>query len=42
MKRPQRQFLQLAAGAVAFPAVSLSASAQTYPARPITACDMIN
>ena len=37
MKRfPRRQFLHLAASAVAFPAVSRIASAQTYPTRPIT------
>jgi tripartite-type tricarboxylate transporter receptor subunit TctC len=36
MKRPRRQFLHLAAGAVALPAVSRIASAQTYPTRPIT------
>jgi tripartite-type tricarboxylate transporter receptor subunit TctC len=36
MKIRRRQFLHLAAGAVAFPAVSRIASAQTYPARPIT------
>jgi tripartite-type tricarboxylate transporter receptor subunit TctC len=34
MKR--RQFLQLAAGAVALPAVARVARAQTYPARPVT------
>jgi tripartite-type tricarboxylate transporter receptor subunit TctC len=33
---PRRRFLRLAAGAAAFPAVSRDASAQTYPARPIT------
>jgi tripartite-type tricarboxylate transporter receptor subunit TctC len=32
----RRQFLQMAAGAAALPAVSLSASAQSYPSRPIT------
>jgi tripartite-type tricarboxylate transporter receptor subunit TctC len=32
----RRQFLQLAAGAVALPVVSRSARAQTYPTRPIT------
>jgi hypothetical protein len=36
MKRPRRQFLHLAAGAVALPAVSRIASAETYPTRPIT------
>jgi tripartite-type tricarboxylate transporter receptor subunit TctC len=36
MKPPhRRQFLHLAAGAVAIPAVSRSASAQTYPTRPV-------
>jgi tripartite-type tricarboxylate transporter receptor subunit TctC len=36
MKYPRRQFLHLAAGAVALPAVSRIAKAQTYPTRPIT------
>ena len=36
MKLPRRQILQLAAGAVALPAVSRGAWAQAYPARPIT------
>ena len=35
MKLPRRQFLQLAAGAAALPAVSSTASAQAYPAKPI-------
>jgi tripartite-type tricarboxylate transporter receptor subunit TctC len=35
MKLPRRQFLQLAAGTAALPAVSRTASAQTYPARPV-------
>ncbi|HWF94973.1 MAG TPA: tripartite tricarboxylate transporter substrate binding protein [Xanthobacteraceae bacterium] len=35
MKIPRRKFLHLAAGAAALPAVSLVASAQTYPARPV-------
>jgi tripartite-type tricarboxylate transporter receptor subunit TctC len=35
MKLPRRQFLHLAAGAVALPAVSQIARAQTYPARPV-------
>jgi tripartite-type tricarboxylate transporter receptor subunit TctC len=35
MKFPRRQFLHLAASAVAFPAVSRIASAQTYPTRPV-------
>jgi tripartite-type tricarboxylate transporter receptor subunit TctC len=33
---PRRRFLHLAASAAAFPAVSRDASAQSYPARPIT------
>jgi tripartite-type tricarboxylate transporter receptor subunit TctC len=36
MKRARRNFLHLAAGAVALPAVSRVATAQTYPSRPIT------
>ena len=36
MKLPRRQFLHLAAGAAAVPAVSRIARAQTYPSRPIT------
>jgi tripartite-type tricarboxylate transporter receptor subunit TctC len=36
MKFYRRRFLRLAMGAVAFPMVSQSARAQTYPARPIT------
>ena len=36
MKFPRRQFLHLATGAVALPAVSRFAWAQAYPARPIT------
>jgi tripartite-type tricarboxylate transporter receptor subunit TctC len=36
MKLARRQFLKLATGAVALPAVSLGARAQTYPAHPIT------
>jgi len=35
MKLPRRQFLHLAAGAAALPAVSRIASAQTYPSRPV-------
>jgi tripartite-type tricarboxylate transporter receptor subunit TctC len=35
MKIPRRRFLHLAAGAVALPAVSGIANAQTYPARPV-------
>jgi tripartite-type tricarboxylate transporter receptor subunit TctC len=35
MKLPRRQFLHLAAGAAALPAVSRIAWAQTYPARPV-------
>jgi tripartite-type tricarboxylate transporter receptor subunit TctC len=36
MKPARRKFLHLAAGAVALPAVSGVANAQTYPSRPIT------
>jgi tripartite-type tricarboxylate transporter receptor subunit TctC len=36
LKLPRRQFLRLAAGAAALPAVSRIATAQTYPTRPIT------
>ncbi len=36
MTLPRRQFLHLAAGAAALPAVSRVAWAQTYPSRPIT------
>jgi tripartite-type tricarboxylate transporter receptor subunit TctC len=32
---PRRQFLHLATGAVAFPAISSSARAQTYPTHPV-------
>src|SRR4051812_34946051 len=35
MKLPRRKFLHLAAGAVALPAVSNVARAQTYPLRPV-------
>jgi tripartite-type tricarboxylate transporter receptor subunit TctC len=35
MTLPRRQFLHLATGAVAFPAISSSAWAQTYPIRPV-------
>jgi tripartite-type tricarboxylate transporter receptor subunit TctC len=35
MKLPRRQFLHLAAGAAALPALSRFAYAQTYPARPV-------
>src|SRR5947208_14090561 len=35
MKLPRRQFLHLAAGAAALPAVSRMASAQAYPTRPV-------
>jgi tripartite-type tricarboxylate transporter receptor subunit TctC len=35
MKIPRRQFLHLAAGAAALPAVSRVALAQTYPTRPV-------
>ena len=36
MELPRRQFLQLAVGAAAVPAVWRIASAQAYPLRPIT------
>jgi len=36
MKLPRRQFLHLAAGAAALPALSRIANAQAYPSRPIT------
>src|SRR6266545_15214 len=36
MKLPRRQFLHLAAGAAALPAVSRIAWAQAYPTRPVT------
>jgi tripartite-type tricarboxylate transporter receptor subunit TctC len=35
MKLPRRQFLHLAAGAAALPAISRIARAQAYPARPV-------
>jgi tripartite-type tricarboxylate transporter receptor subunit TctC len=35
MTHPRRRFLHLAAGALAFPAISRIASAQTYPSRPV-------
>ena len=35
MTLPRRRFLSLAAAAVALPAVSRSARAQAYPARPV-------
>jgi tripartite-type tricarboxylate transporter receptor subunit TctC len=35
MQRPRRNFLRLAAGAIALPAVPRLAAAQTYPARPV-------
>ena len=35
MKLPRRNFLHLAAGAVALPAVSRMARAQAYPSRPV-------
>jgi tripartite-type tricarboxylate transporter receptor subunit TctC len=35
MKFPRRQFLHLAAGAAAVPAVSRSVWAQAYPTRPV-------
>jgi ferredoxin-NADP reductase len=36
MNLPRRQFLHLAAGAAALPAMSSIARAQAYPTRPIT------
>ena len=36
MKLPRRNFLHLAAGAAALPAVSRFAFAQAYPTRPVT------
>ena len=36
MKLPRRNFLHLAAGAAALPAVSRIAQAQAYPARTVT------
>ena len=36
MRFPRRQFLHLAAGAVALPAISRIATAQTYPSRTVT------
>jgi hypothetical protein len=35
MKLPRRNFLHLAAGAAALPAVSRFARAQAYPSRPV-------
>jgi hypothetical protein len=35
MKLPRRKFLHLAAGAATFPSISLVASADDYPTRPI-------
>jgi tripartite-type tricarboxylate transporter receptor subunit TctC len=35
MTHPRRRFLHLATGALAFPAISRVASAQTYPSRPV-------
>ena len=35
MKLPRRQFLHLAAGAAALPALSRTARAQAYPVRPV-------
>jgi tripartite-type tricarboxylate transporter receptor subunit TctC len=35
MKLPRRNFLHLAAGVAALPAVSRIASAQAYPTRPV-------
>src|SRR5512146_1559784 len=36
MQRARRRFLHLAAGAIALPALSRIAGADTYPARPVT------
>jgi hypothetical protein len=36
LKLPRRNFLHLAAGAAALPAVSRIARAQAYPTRPVT------
>src|SRR5260370_3873727 len=36
MRLPRRQFLHMAAGAAALPAMSRITEAQTYPTRPIT------
>jgi hypothetical protein len=36
MNLPRREFLRLAAGAAALPAVSRIARAETYPTRPVT------
>jgi tripartite-type tricarboxylate transporter receptor subunit TctC len=36
VKRPRRRFLQVAAGAAALLAIPRTASAQTYPSRPLT------
>ena len=36
MRFPRRKFLHLAAGAAALPAMSRMASAEAYPARPVT------
>jgi len=35
LKLPRRQFLHLAVGAAALPAISRAARAQTYPSRPV-------
>ncbi len=37
MKLPRRQFLHLAAGVAALPAISRFAWAQAYPSRPVRA-----
>src|SRR6516165_12454913 len=39
MKFPRRNFLHLAAGAAALPALPCIAAAQAYPSRPITIID---
>src|ERR1700730_3209992 len=36
MNRPRRRFLQLAAAAASFPALSRNAVAQVFPTRPVT------
>ena len=38
MKLSRRQFVHLAAGAVALPAAGRTARADTYPARPVRIC----
>ena len=36
MKLPRRQFLRMAGGAAALPALSRAVGAQAYPSRPVT------